>query len=60
MDLLLEHNKIEWQGSLKETYNKYLHPDVLEMENPRMFDLLHSGDIIAAFQFETPVNIIAA
>lgn len=53
MDLLLENNKIEWQGSLKETYNKYLHPDVLEMEHPKMFDLLYLGDIIAAFQFET-------
>ena len=56
MDLLLENNKIEWQGSLKETYNKYLHPDVLEMEAPEMFEMLYQGEIISAFQFETPTG----
>ena len=60
MDLLLEHGKIEWQGSLKETYNKYFHPDVLEMNDVEMYEMLFDGDIISAFQFETPVNITAA
>lgn len=53
MDLLLKEGKIEWQGSLKKTYLKYFHPDVLEMENPEMFKLLFDGEIISAFQFET-------
>ena len=56
MDLLLEHGKIEWQGSLKDTYNKYLHPDVLEMEDKKMYQMLFDGDIISAFQFETPTG----
>lgn len=56
MDLLLKENKIQWQGSLKETYKKYLHPDVLEMNDPKMYKLLFDGEIISAFQFETVVG----
>ncbi|MDX6158408.1 PHP domain-containing protein [Bacillus subtilis] len=56
LDLLLEHGKIEWQGSLRATYNKYFHPDVLEMESPKMFDLLFEGHVLNAFQFETAVG----
>ncbi|MGG1915989.1 PHP domain-containing protein [Priestia megaterium] len=56
MELLLEHGKIEWQGSLRETYNKYFHPDVLEMDAPEMFDMLFQGHVLNAFQFETAVG----
>lgn len=56
MELLLKEGKIEWQGSLKKTYTKYLHPDVLEMRDPKMFKSLFDGEIISAFQFETPVG----
>jgi DNA polymerase III subunit alpha len=56
LDLLLENGKIEWQGSLRATYNKYFHPDVIEWDNPKMFELLYNGDVLNAFQFETPVG----
>lgn len=56
MELLLEHGKIEWQGSLRATYNKYFHPDVLEMEAPEMYRLLFEGHVLNAFQFETSVG----
>ena len=56
LDLLLEYGKIEWQGSIRATYSKYLHPDVMELDNPEMFKLLYSGDLINAFQFETNVG----
>lgn len=56
IDLLLEYGKIEWKGSLRATYNKYFHPDVLEMENPKMFDMLYQGHVLNAFQFETAVG----
>lgn len=55
-DLLLQYNKIEWQGTLRETYNKYLHPNVLEYNSPEMWNLLYSGEVINAFQFETVVG----
>ena len=56
MDLLLKAGKIEWQGSLKATYDKYLHPDVLEYDAQDMWELLYSGEVINAFQFETLVG----
>lgn len=56
MELLLEEGKIEWQGTLRATYNKYLHPDVLDMESKRMFELLHEGEIPSAFQFDSAVG----
>lgn len=54
MDLLLEHNKITWEGSLKKTYYKWLHPDVLNYTNKKMWDILPS--IYSVFQFDTPIS----
>lgn len=55
-ELLLKYNKIEWQGSLRETYNKYLHPNVLEYNNQDMWNECSNGQIIDLFQFITPVG----
>lgn len=54
MDYLLKYGKIEWQGSLKATYNKYIHPDVLEYNDPNMWAILPS--IYSVFQFDTPIS----
>lgn len=54
MDYLLKYGKIEWQGSLKATYNKYVHPDVLEYDDPDMWAILPS--IYSVFQFDTPIS----
>ena len=56
MDLLLEHGKIQWQRSLRETYNKYLHPDILDYTSGKMYDMLFNGEVISAFQFSTNVG----
>ena len=55
MDLLLEDGKIEWQGTLKATYDKYFHPDVLDLESSGMFELLADGEITDAFQMSSLV-----
>ena len=52
MDLLLKGGKMEWKGSLKETYDEYLSPDILEYNNPEMWQMLYNGEVINAFQFE--------
>lgn len=57
LDLLLEDNVIEWQGSLKETYDKYLHPDVIEYEGDELFKCLNDGEVIDAFQYDTQVGV---
>lgn len=55
MNLLMKDGYIEWQGSLRETYNKYLHPDVLDRATPEMWDMLNKGKIISAFQMDSIV-----
>ena len=39
MELLIKDCKIKWQGNLKDTYDKYLHPDVLDIESKEMFKM---------------------
>lgn len=57
LDLLLKYGYIEWQGSLKETYWKYLHPDVLEYDNPDMWKIIKQ--IYSVFQFDTSISVKA-
>jgi len=54
LDMLLEDNYIEWQDSLKKTYDKYLYPTVLEYTNKNMWNKI--GEIPSLFQFETNVG----
>ncbi len=56
MDLLMEYGKIQWQGTIKATYNKYIHPDVLELEAPEMWKMIAENTLIDAFQFDTDVG----
>lgn len=56
LDLLSTYNKIEPQKTIRDTYNKYLHPDVLDYDNKEMWDKCSNGQIIDLFQFVTPVG----
>lgn len=56
MEMLVKNNKIKWQGSLRKTYNKYLHPDVIDFKSKEMWDILCKGEILSAFQFESNVG----
>jgi DNA polymerase-3 subunit alpha len=58
VDLLLKDRQIEWQGSLRATYDKYLHPDVLDYTNPDMWERAQSGKIMNLFQYETQVGAV--
>lgn len=53
LDLLLEHGIIQWQGSLRETYDKYLNPENLDLDNKKMFEALYNGEILDAFQYDS-------
>lgn len=53
MDLLIADGKIAWQGNLKATYDKYLHPNVLDYDTKEMWDMLGDGRIVDVFQFDT-------
>lgn len=56
LNLLLEDDIIEWQGSLRKTYDKYLLPKVLEVKDPKMWEMLHNGEVPSCFQFDTMVG----
>ncbi len=56
INLLRLYGYIEWQGSLKSTYDKYLSPSALDYENKEMWELAYQGKILNLFQFDTPVG----
>ena len=58
MELLLKDKQIEWQGNLRKTYDKYLHPDVLDYDNKDMWKQAAEGQITNLFQFETQVGSV--
>ena len=60
MELLLKYKKIEWQGSWRKTYNKYIHPDVIDYDSEEMWDMIANNDIEALFQFVTPIGVSTA
>lgn len=56
VETLIKYGKIEWQGSIRSTYNKYLHPKILNYDNQEMWKECSEGQIIDLFQFITPVG----
>ncbi|MGG3890230.1 DNA polymerase III subunit alpha [Metabacillus fastidiosus] len=56
LDQLIENDEIEKQKTLKETYNKYLHPDVIEYDDPELWEMVGKGEIMDLFQFSTEVG----
>lgn len=60
LDMLVEDGYIEWQGSLRKTYNKYIHPDVLDYDSPEMWKMIADNTIVDLFQFDTEVGLQAA
>ena len=40
MSYLVDYGYITWEGSLKETYYKWLHPDVIQYNNPEMWNII--------------------
>lgn len=53
VELLLNYGQIQWQGTLRATYNKYLHPDVLNYTDPDMWKKMQEGAISNLFQFDS-------
>lgn len=56
MNYMLEDHQIEWQGSLRATYNKYLSPEVLDYTSEEMWNMVGEGKINSLFQFDTLVG----
>ena len=60
IDLLKRDNVIETDLPLRDIYNKYLHPNVLPLEDNRIWDALTNSKVIGCFQFEGDVGRQAA
>lgn len=56
LNYLLEDGRIQWQGSLRKTYNKYLSPKVINYTDSAMWDMVGRGEISSLFQFDTLVG----
>lgn len=59
IDLLQKDGLIE-NGSLRDIYNKYLHPNVLPQEDDKMWNALANNEVISCFQFDSTVGAQAA
>jgi DNA polymerase-3 subunit alpha len=57
---LQENNEIEQDLTLREVYDKYFHPDVLDIEDKEVWKNIQDGKILNIFQFDSPVGSQAA
>ena len=55
IDLLQADEVIDPTLSLREVYNKYLHPNVIPQHDPKIWDALAKGNVLGVFQFEGSV-----
>ena len=60
IELLQADNVIEKDLTLRQVYNKYLHPAVLPRDDQKMWDALANGDVLGCFQFDSSVGAQAA
>lgn len=51
---------IEQDLTLRQIYNKYLHPAVLPRNDQKMWDALANGEVLGCFQFDSSVGAQAA
>ncbi|WP_291626125.1 PHP domain-containing protein [Clostridium sp.] len=56
MELLLEYGYIEWQGSLRKTYDKYFLPEILDQTSYEMWEDICNNRYLELFQFDTPMG----
>lgn len=57
VDLLIENEEMDWKGSLRKTFNHYLHPTKLEYNDPKLYEMIATGEVMDLFQFSTQIGI---
>ena len=58
--LLQKYNKIDSNLTLREVYNKYLHPEVLPLDDETIWKALQENSVLNIFQFDSDVGSQAA
>ena len=56
LNMLSEYNEVDQDLSLRQLYDKYLHPDVLPIDDDKMWDVLAEGKVLKLFQFDSQVG----
>ena len=59
LKLLKEHGKVE-DLSLRELYNKYLHPEIIDTTDEKLWDALAAGTVLDVFQFNSGSGLAIA
>lgn len=60
LNLLKDNGYFQGLNSLREIYNKYLHPQAIDIKNPRLWEALENGEVQDVFQFNTAIGIQTA
>ena len=60
IDMLQKEGFFEHDLGLRQVYDRYLHPAVLNLEDSRMWDALGNGTVMDVFQFSTGVGLATA
>lgn len=60
IDMLQKEGFFEQDLGLRQVYDQYLHPAVLNLEDNRMWDALGEGTVMDVFQFSTGVGLATA
>lgn len=60
LDLLSQDNYFPDCSSKREIYNKYLHPQVIDLADMKMWEALANGEVQDVFQFNTEIGIQTA
>lgn len=58
--LLQKYNKIDSDLTLREVYDKYLHPEVLPLDDKTIWKALQENSVLNIFQFDSDVGSQAA
>ena len=58
--LLQKYNKIDSNLTLREVYDKYLHPEVLPLDDKTIWKALQENSVLNIFQFDSDVGSQAA
>lgn len=60
LSLLMKDGYFPECKTLREVYNKFLHPDVIDLKDPRIWEALKEGSVQDVFQFNTDIGIQTA
>lgn len=56
INFLQEDGEIEEDLTLREVYNKYFHPEVMDIEDPAVWRNIDANKILACFQFDSDIG----